>query len=295
MPVLGPLRQIGERDGQALCGWDRPWWPLLAAFSAENVVVDVPKESYDRVEPTWLGSYPHLVYPLDDLSRDLRDGLVELVASLRSMTDLPGNLVFTVGICEQLGEHAQAFFAALSATFRACHGDLSSVHVPLELPGSSDGRFSPHCDMFVPRMLWCTYQKASAVQGATLLIDATTALAHAAELMDGDSFAQLEELLTYRTWRSSGYDEVQYLLYQQSWSGELRDRLVAASLSIHMGPGEGFLTLDGTWLHGRDLLTKPEAGPKRLHRWVFDTESTEATRPVAQPNTAMPDDFDPDP
>jgi hypothetical protein len=77
------------------------------------------------------------------------------------------------------------------------------------------------------------------------------------------------------------FDHFNGLLYgEQPWAEAMKAALFAASMTVSMAPGEGYLINDRRWLHGRTALDPgalaPEDREHRLYRLAYNNNRLEA-------------------
>jgi len=152
----------------------------------------------------------------------------------------------------------------------------AAIYAPLgAVGGTAQGDFPLHADLYVPVILLNVFDQIPRDgTGASRFLRVTTLLELLAGCgMPGAERRRLRSIVTGVS-NVDRYEEFYDLLHgAHPWKSTLEAQMEAHTLRIALGRGQGYLVHDRRWLHGRDKPTG-KVQRDRLHRLIFDTEST---------------------
>jgi len=157
----------------------------------------------------------------------------------------------------------------------------SAIYAPLGIVGETEQEEFPlHADLYPPALLLNVFDDVpDDDSGASIFLPAAKLTRAVGELLDMPNLVKREiaDCLT-RSASEDRYERFYDLLHgDHPWTERLEHTMEANCVTVRLCRGEGYLIHDRYWLHGR---TAPTGGvPRdRLHRLIFDNESTFAER-----------------
>jgi hypothetical protein len=179
----------------------------------------------------------------------------------------------------------------LHALFTLCarrmRGDKSSstaLHSPAPISSVySDNRFPVHADLYGARALWNVFTSTSGSQsgGAVQLVSISEF--ESALSRSGMSRPLADAVVSVLRGSVPGeldcFDLLYDTCYHAPWNAAMENALRNAGHTFFPARGEGYLLLDGPWLHGRGA-TRADALSHRFERLTFDCKASRALKPV---------------
>jgi hypothetical protein len=175
------------------------------------------------------------------------------------------------------GTVIRCFFSlARSVLVRETNCSDVAIYAPLgAVGGTAQGDFPLHADLYAPVILLNVFDQISLdCTGASRFLRVPTLLDLLARC--GMPELELRRVRSIVTGVSNvdRYEEFYDLLHgAHTWTSTLEVQMEAHTFRIALGQGQGYLVHDRRWLHGRDNPTG-KVKQDRLHRLIFDTEST---------------------
>lgn len=232
------------------------------------------------------GEYEHslTLNPPKAIGREMRRMLSRLTECLHAIRCRSRLWLFDGLIDAEIdGRTLRAFLAICrSELVKLARDPASAIYQPLGYPSGSEftptdqGDFPLHADLYPPAFLFNIFDNVPADgSGASVFCERLTLQLSLERGDQLERFAacQLKELLREPiTW--DRYDKFfDFLHGSHPWSSRVKRALRRHSCQMVFRRGQGFLLHDRRWLHGR---RSPSARiqPDRLHRFVFDSQST---------------------
>jgi hypothetical protein len=291
--------------------WNDDWRPLLTRF-ARTIEADrirPRRVSYEalplplRLRIEWFklrngGREPRNLYtvtwhvPVNDLAdRGVRAEMLQFAHAFLEY-ELPAEdaVILTRMLDGHGPDTALAFIGWLRAAIVQIAGEASSaIAAPTGAAGQAedgsgvegDNSFEPHSDMWIPALLFNLFNRTVPGQGETTLMPIDDLWEIAASVgMPAQTRYELR-LAPVEAGECDYFDHFNGRLYgEHPWADAMKAALFAASMTVPMAPGEGYLINDRRWLHGRTALDArslaPEDREHRLYRLAYNNKRLEA-------------------